>query len=127
MITPFLRYALVSVCFLKPILEALIIIKSVGNVIPGWDPESRKNTFVNNLVVYTGFRVPARNDITHRLDYDWMFLFSLAFILRSARLALSFDKISCASAMQIKPRFTRFYFAFRPACIIFAGYYEDDY
>ena len=30
--------------------------------IPGWDPESRKHTFTNNLVAYTGFRVPARND-----------------------------------------------------------------
>ena len=105
MITPFLRYALVSVCFFKPILEALIIIKSVGNVIPGWDPESRKNTFVNNLVVYTGFRVPARNDITHRLDYDWMFLFSLAFILRSARLALSLQAIMRTITEKLSDRF----------------------
>ena len=43
--------------YLHPLLISLW-----HTVIPGLDPESRKHTFVNNLVAYTGFRVPARND-----------------------------------------------------------------
>ena len=38
-----------------------------------------------------------------------------------ARLALAPDKTGCASEMKIKTRFTRFYFAFRSACTIFAN------
>ncbi|HIW43584.1 MAG TPA: hypothetical protein H9986_00990, partial [Candidatus Prevotella stercoripullorum] len=55
----------------------------------------------------------------------------LPFILHCARLALSLDKISCASAMKIKGRFSPFYFALRSACIIFvaknkSNEYEQD-
>lgn len=51
---------------------------------------------------------------------------SLAFILHFARLALSLDKIGCASEMKIKSRFPRFYFAFRSSCTIFAPLIENN-
>jgi len=45
---------------------------------------------------------------------------SQVFILHSARFALPLNKISGASGMKIKVRFTPFYFAFRSVCITFA-------
>ena len=73
----------------------------MGNVIPGRDPESRKHHLINKLVAYTGFRVPARNDITHRLltDYpqtsyvlEWLHLFYTRFAFCNVLIANMLQK-----------------------------------